>query len=158
VKVVVSGKLCKIYKFKTANFTISSELTCFSFFEFFFLLNIKKKRYNSVLRGDQSSITLGTNSTVQERAVISSTSPTVIGNNCVIGVGAQLSGCTLKDNTLVGVGASVESGAIIEQGAVVAAGSVVGSNVTIPAGQLWSGNPVAYLRDLTAAESDALAA
>ena len=114
--------------------------------------------YNSVLRGDQSSITLGTNSTVQERAVISSTSPTVIGNNCVIGVGAQLSGCTLKDNTLVGVGASVESGAIIEQGAVVAAGSVVGSNVTIPAGQLWSGNPVAYLRDLTAAESDALAA
>jgi hypothetical protein len=102
-------------------------------------------------------VSIGTNSTVQERVVINATTPTSIGDNVVVGVGAQLSGCTLGNHTLVGVGASVQEGAVVESGAVVAAGSVVGKGLTIPAGQLWSGNPVAYLRDLTSAESLALA-
>jgi carbonic anhydrase/acetyltransferase-like protein (isoleucine patch superfamily) len=113
--------------------------------------------YNAVVRGDQAKVSIGTNSTVQERVVINATTPTSIGNNVVVGVGAQLSGCTLGNHTLVGVGASVQEGAVVESGAVVAAGSVVGKGLTIPAGQLWSGNPVAYLRDLTSAESLALA-
>ena len=113
--------------------------------------------YNAVVRGDQAKVSIGTNSTVQERVVINATTPTSIGDNVVVGVGAQLSGCTLGNHTLVGVGASVQEGAVVESGAVVAAGSVVGKGLTIPAGQLWSGNPVAYLRDLTSAESLALA-
>ena len=111
--------------------------------------------YNAVVRGDQSKITLGINSTVQERAVI--TGQSHIGNHCVVGVGAHLASCTLQDNTLVGLGAVVQEGAVVERGAVVAAGSVVSSGTTIPSGQLWSGNPVVYLRDLTSAESQALA-
>jgi carbonic anhydrase/acetyltransferase-like protein (isoleucine patch superfamily) len=113
--------------------------------------------YNAVIRGDQCKVTIGENSTVQERAVIHATSPTSIGSNVVVGVGAQLSGCKLANHTLVGVGASIQDGAVVEEGAVVAAGSVVSSGTTIPSGQLWSGNPVAYLRDLTSAESLALA-
>jgi len=113
--------------------------------------------YNAVVRGDQAKVSIGINSTVQERVVINATTPTSIGDNVVVGVGAQLSGCTLGNHTLVGVGASVQEGAVVESGAVVAAGSVVGKGLTIPAGQLWSGNPVAYLRDLTSAESLALA-
>ena len=114
--------------------------------------------YNAVIRGDSANVTLGTNSTVQERAVIHATKPTTIGAGVVVGVGAHVSGCTLQDRTLVGVGASVQEGAVVEHGAVVAAGSVVKPGMTIPSGQLWSGNPIVYLRDLTSAESEALAA
>ena len=114
--------------------------------------------YNAVIRGDSANVTLGTNSTVQERAVIHATKTTTIGAGVVVGVGAHVSGCTLQDRTLVGVGASVQEGAVVERGAVVAAGSVVKAGMTIPSGQLWSGNPIAYLRDLTSAESEALAA
>jgi carbonic anhydrase/acetyltransferase-like protein (isoleucine patch superfamily) len=110
--------------------------------------------YNAVVRGDiGKGVTLGTNSTIQERAVVTGST---IGEHAVVGVGANLSNCTLQDNTLVGVGASVQSGATLERGSVVAAGSVVGKNKVIPAGQLWSGNPVEYLRDLTEAEKKAL--
>ena len=73
--------------------------------------------YNAVVRGDQAKVSIGTNSTVQERVVINATTPASIGDNVVVGGGAQLSGCTLGNHTLVGVGASVQEGAVVESGA-----------------------------------------
>jgi carbonic anhydrase/acetyltransferase-like protein (isoleucine patch superfamily) len=118
--------------------------------------------YGAVVRGDgnggKAGVTIGANASIQERAVVTSEGgATSIGDNVVVGVGAQVAGgCTLHANSLVGVGAVVGAGAVVEAGSVVAAGSVVGEKLTVPAGQLWSGNPCAYLRDLTAHESSTL--
>ena len=116
--------------------------------------------YGAVVRGDadNAGVKIGANASVQERAVVTSEgAPTSIGDNAVVGVGAQIAGgCTLQDNTLVGVGAVLGSGAVVESGSVVAAGSVVGDQTKIPAGQLWSGNPCTYLRDLTEHERSTL--
>ena len=112
--------------------------------------------YGAVVRGDKGQVTVGSNSSIQERAVVTAETPTTIGDNVVVGVGAQVAGATLQSNSLVGVGATVGTGAVVESGSVVAAGSVVAPKAKIPAGQLWSGNPCAYLRDLTEHERNTL--
>ena len=116
--------------------------------------------YGAVVRGDggNAGVSVGANSSIQERAVVTAEgAPTSIGDNVVVGVGAQVAGgCKLHSNALVGVGAVLGAGAVVESGAVVAAGSVVGDKITIPSGQLWSGNPCTYLRDLTEHERKTL--
>lgn len=116
--------------------------------------------YGAVVRGDRAPISIGAGTSVQERAVVASASQgnqaTTIGDSVVIGVGAQVAGCTVRNGSLVGVGASMEPGSTVEAGAVLAAGSVLPAGGKVPSGQLWSGNPAAYLRDLTAEEQASL--
>lgn len=116
--------------------------------------------YGAIVRADRTPVTIGANSSVQERAVVASpaqgSSATSIGNNVVIGVGAQVAGCTVGDGSLVGVAATMEAGSSVSSGAVLAAGSVLPAGAQVPTGQLWSGNPAAYLRDLTPEEQAAL--
>lgn len=80
--------------------------------------------------------------------------PTHVGRNAVVSSGAILHGCVLEEACLIGEGAQVMDGAKVGKGAVVAPGSFVGISKAVPAGQLWSGVPARYVRDVTQAEAN----
>ena len=78
--------------------------------------------------------------------------PTTIGNGVTIGHGAIVHGCTVGDNTLIGMGAIVLNGASIGENCIIGAGALVTQNTNIPAGSLAFGNPAKVIRSLTREE------
>ncbi|KAH7423623.1 hypothetical protein KP509_12G064300 [Ceratopteris richardii] len=113
--------------------------------------------YGCVLRGDVSSITVGSRTNIQDNSLIHvskpdmvlSARPTVIGNGVTIGHSAVLHGCTVEDNAFIGMGATLLDGVHVEKNAMVAAGAVVKQNTKISTGEVWAGNPAKMLRKLT---------
>ena len=65
-------------------------------------------------------------------------------------------GCTLEDNIYIGHGTQVLDGAIVKSKSIVEAGSIVTQGKTVPSGQLWSGVPAKYIRNLSEAEIETL--
>lgn len=107
--------------------------------------------FGAVLRGDNDRISIGTGSNVQDNAVIHADPgfPAVIGANCTIGHNAIVHGCTLEDNVLVGMGATVLNGAVIGAGSVVGANALVTEGKVFPPGSLIVGAPAKAVRSLT---------
>ncbi|KKC27130.1 gamma carbonic anhydrase family protein [Sphingomonas sp. SRS2] len=111
--------------------------------------------YNVVIRGDVHHIRIGARTNVQDGSVIhisAGTHSTVIGDDVLIGHLAMVHGCTLHDRAFVGFGAIVMDGCVIESDGMLAAGAMLTPGKRIPAGQLWSGRPAKYMRDLTPEE------
>ena len=106
--------------------------------------------YNAAIRGDQGPIVVGEDTNIQECAVLHETS--TIGKGCTIGHGAVVHGCTVGDNTLIGMGAIVLTGARIGNNCLVGAGALVTGKMDVPDGSLVLGNPAKVIRPLTAAE------
>ena len=77
--------------------------------------------YGAVLRGDDGRITVGAGTNIQDRCILHE--ETVLGKNCTVGHGAIVHGCTIGDNTLVGMGAIVLTGAVIGNNCVIGAGA-----------------------------------
>jgi len=73
-----------------------------------------------------------------------------IGHNCIIGA------CTIENEAFIGMGSIIGRGAVIEKRSMVAMGSVVPPHTIIPKGQLWGGNPIRFLRDLTGLEKESM--
>lgn len=114
--------------------------------------------YNCVIRGDVNRVVIGARSNIQDGTVIHCDSPderhpagfpTLIGADVLVGHMALLHGCTLEDRAFVGLGAIVMNAAVIEGDGMLAAGALLTPGKRIAAGQLWSGRPAAYMRDLT---------
>ena len=106
--------------------------------------------YNAVVRGDQGPIRIGRNTNIQECAVLHEGA--VVGAGCTIGHGAIVHGCTVGDNTLIGMGAIVLTGAKVGSNCLVGAGALVTGKMDIPDGSLVVGNPARVVRPLTEAE------
>lgn len=108
--------------------------------------------YGAVLRGDLDSITIGSGSNLQDNVTVHCDIgvPTVVGNGVSVGHGAILHGCTVEDDCLIGMGATVLNRAVIGAGSLVAAGSVVLEGTIIPPGSLVAGVPAKVRRELTA--------
>ena len=102
--------------------------------------------YHAVLRGDMGPITIGEDTNIQDRVVIHE--ETVVGRGCTIGHGAILHGCTVGDNTLVGMGAIVLTGARIGSNCIVGAGALVTGKMDAPDGSLILGSPARVVRPL----------
>lgn len=83
--------------------------------------------------------------------------PTEIGNNTVIGSGAVVHGCVIGAGSSIGEGSQVLDGASIGSGSIVGAGSIVTSGKVVPDGQLWSGVPAVFQRQLTKEETQRIA-
>ena len=111
--------------------------------------------YNVVIRGDANHIRIGARTNIQDGSVVhvaTSTYPTLIGDDVLVGHLAMVHGCTLHDRAFVGFGAIVMDGCVIESDAMLAAGAMLTPGKRIPSGQLWSGRPAKYMRDLSPEE------
>ena len=99
--------------------------------------------FNAVIRGDTEIITIGEGSNIQDLAVIHADNglPVVVGKHVTVGHQVMLHGCTIGDESLIGIAAVVLNGARIGQNCVVGAGSVVTEGKEFPDGSLIMGTP-----------------
>jgi carbonic anhydrase/acetyltransferase-like protein (isoleucine patch superfamily) len=106
--------------------------------------------FGCTLRGDNEEILIGAGTNVQENTVMHTDMgyPLVIGAGCTIGHKAMLHGCTLGENTLIGMGATVLNGAKIGKNCLIGAGALVTEGKEIPDGSLVMGAPGKVVRDL----------
>ena len=106
--------------------------------------------FGAVLRGDNEWIELGERSQVQDNSTLHTDPgfPLVIGTNCVIGHKVMLHGCTVGDNSLIGMGAIVLNGAKIGSGSLVGAGALVTEGKSFPDRSLIVGSPARAIRTL----------
>ena len=106
--------------------------------------------FGATLRGDNEWITIGEGSNVQDGCVLHTDigAPLTIGKNCTIGHKAILHGCTIGDNSLVGMGAIVLNHAVIGNNCLIGAGSFVGEGKVIPNNSLVVGSPGKIIREI----------
>lgn len=99
--------------------------------------------YGAVARGDMDSISIGSRSNLQDNVVVHTDTgvPTVVGNGVSVGHAAVLHGCTVEDDCLIGMSATVLNRAVIGRGSLIAAGSVVLEGTVVPPGSLVAGVP-----------------
>ena len=110
--------------------------------------------FNAVLRGDDEPIIVGARSNIQDNVVVHVNRgfPVRIGADVTIGHGAIVHGCTVGDNTVVGMGAILLDGAQVGEDCVIGAGALVTQGAVIPAGHLAFGSPAKVIRPLTPEE------
>ena len=104
----------------------------------------------ATLRGDNEMIVVGRGSNVQENCVFHTDMgfPLTIGAGCTIGHKVMLHGCTIGDNSLIGMGATVLNGAKIGKNCLIGAGALITENKVIPDGSLVMGAPGKVVREL----------
>ena len=104
--------------------------------------------FGAVLRGDNEWIELGERSQIQDNATLHTDPgfPLVVGANCVIGHNVILHGCTIGENSLVGMGAILLNGARIGANSLVGAGSLITEGKTFPDNSLIVGSPARAVR------------
>jgi carbonic anhydrase/acetyltransferase-like protein (isoleucine patch superfamily) len=108
--------------------------------------------FGAVLRGDNEPITIGQDTNLQEHTIVHTDPgcPVTVGAGCTIGHRATLHGCTIGDNSLIGMGATVLNGARIGNNCLVGAGALVTEGKVIPDGSLVVGAPAKVIRELDA--------
>ena len=106
--------------------------------------------FGAVLRGDNEWIELGERSQIQDNATLHTDPgfPLTIGANCVIGHNVILHGCTIGDDSLVGMGAILLNGVRIGKHSLVGAGALVTEGKSFPDHSLIVGAPARAIRTL----------
>jgi carbonic anhydrase/acetyltransferase-like protein (isoleucine patch superfamily) len=106
--------------------------------------------FGAVLRGDNEPIVIGDRSNVQENAVlhVDPGYPMKIGNDCTIGHGVVLHGCTIGDGCLIGMGATIMNGAKFGAGSIVGANALITENKEFPERSLIVGAPAKAIKAL----------
>ena len=114
--------------------------------------------FNAVIRGDNELITIGENSNVQDGSVLHTDPgwPLVIGSHVTIGHKAMLHGCTIGDNSLVGINAVVLNGAKIGRNCLIGANALVTEGKEIPDNSMVLGSPGKVVRELTPEQIEGL--
>ena len=107
--------------------------------------------FGAVLRGDNDLITVGDHSNVQDLSVLHTDPgcPLTIGSYCTIGHKVMLHGCTIGDNTLVGINSVILNHAVIGPNCLIGANSLIPEGKVIPEGSLVMGSPGKVVRQLT---------
>lgn len=106
--------------------------------------------FGSTIRGDNELIRIGAGTNIQENCVLHTDVgyPMTIGAGCTIGHKVMLHGCTIGENSLVGMGATILNGAKIGKNCLIGAGALITENKEIPDGSLVMGSPGRVVRDL----------
>ncbi|WP_328890214.1 gamma carbonic anhydrase family protein [Streptomyces sp. NBC_00316] len=114
--------------------------------------------YQAVLRADSASITIGADSNIQDNCTVHADPgfPATVGERVSVGHNAVLHGCTVEDDVLVGMGATVLNGAHIGAGSLVAAQALVPQGMRVPPGSLVAGVPAKVKRQLTEEELEGI--
>lgn len=110
--------------------------------------------FQCVIRSEHAQVIIKEKSNIQDRCVIHTDThfDTVIGRGCTVGHGAILHGCTIGENSLIGMGAIVLNGARIGKNSIVGAGSLVTGGRQFEDGMLIMGSPAKAIRPLTKEE------
>jgi carbonic anhydrase/acetyltransferase-like protein (isoleucine patch superfamily) len=116
--------------------------------------------YGAVLRADVETIHIGEGTNLQDNVTMHSDAgiPARLGARISVGHGAILHGCTVEDDCLIGMGATVLNGAVIGAGSLVAAGAVVLEGTVVPPGSLVAGVPAKVRRELSPEEQEGIRA
>ena len=114
--------------------------------------------FGSVLRGDSAKITIGEGSNVQDGSVLHADVglPLTLGKHVTVGHMVQLHGCTVGDESLIGIRAIVLNGAKIGKNCLVGAGSLVTEGKEFPDGSMILGSPAKVVRQLTPEQIEGL--
>ena len=114
--------------------------------------------FGATLRGDNEKIRIGAGSNVQENTVMHTDMgfPLTVGKGCTIGHKALLHGCTIGDNSLIGMGAVILNGAKIGKNCLIGANALITEGKTIPDGSLVMGAPGKVVRELDEAAINGL--
>ena len=106
--------------------------------------------FGAVVRGDNETIVIGKRSNVQDGAVLHSDpgSPLNIGEGITIGHQAMVHGCTIGDNTLIGIGATILNGAKIGNNCIIGAHALITEGKVIPDGSMVMGAPGKVVKEL----------
>ncbi|WP_108125742.1 gamma carbonic anhydrase family protein [Saccharospirillum mangrovi] len=115
----------------------------------------------AIIRGDMHRIRIGARTSVQDGVVLHITHasdynpngyPLTIGDDVTIGHQACLHGCTIGNEVLIGIGATVLDGAVVEDQVVIGAGSLVPPGKRLESGYLYVGSPARQKRPLSDSE------
>lgn len=115
--------------------------------------------FNVVIRGDNDRISIGENSNVQDGSVlhVDAGKPLSIGKNVTVGHKVTLHGCTIGDNSLIGINAVVLNGVKVGKNCLIGANALVPENMEIPDGSMVLGSPAKIKRELRPEEIKMLA-
>jgi carbonic anhydrase/acetyltransferase-like protein (isoleucine patch superfamily) len=110
--------------------------------------------YHAVLRGDINRIVVGHHTNIQDNSVLhlADEFPCVLGNYVTVGHNAIVHACTVEDEVLVGMGATILDGAVIGRQSLIGARALVTQGVRVPPGSLVLGAPAKVVRPLTREE------
>jgi carbonic anhydrase/acetyltransferase-like protein (isoleucine patch superfamily) len=110
--------------------------------------------YNAVVRGDINRIVIGAGTNIQDNAVVhlADDYPAILGDYVTVGHSAVVHACTVEDEVLVGMGATILDGSVIGAQSIIGANALVTQGTEIPAGSLVLGSPAKVVRRLTAME------
>ncbi|UYQ60894.1 gamma carbonic anhydrase family protein [Streptomyces peucetius] len=114
--------------------------------------------YQTVLRADCGPIVIGAGSNIQDNCTVHSDPgfPVTVGERVSVGHNAILHGCTVEEDVLVGMGATVLNGAHIGAGSLIAAQALVPQGMRVPPGSLVAGVPAKVRRELTPEEQEGI--
>lgn len=114
--------------------------------------------FNAVLRADNEPITLGEGSNLQDLVAchVDDGVPLTIGRGVSVGHSAVLHGCTIEDDVLVGMHATIMNRAVVGRESLIAAGALITEGKVIPPRSLVAGVPGKVLRELTDDEVEAI--
>ncbi len=114
--------------------------------------------FNAVIRGDNEPIHIGTNSNIQDGAVLHTDpgAPLTIGSNVTVGHLAMLHGCTIGDGSLIGIHSVILNHAVIGRNCLIGANTLITEGKVIPDNSLVVGSPGKVLRTLSEEEIAAI--
>ena len=114
--------------------------------------------FGTVVRGDKATIRIGNRTNIQDLSVLHADEgvPLTIGSGVTVGHKVMLHGCTVGDDSLIGIGAVVLNGAVIGKGCLVGAGALVTEGKEFPDGSMIIGSPAKVVRQLTAEQMQGL--
>jgi carbonic anhydrase/acetyltransferase-like protein (isoleucine patch superfamily) len=110
--------------------------------------------FNAVIRADSSQIIIGDESNVQDGCVFHAEAwnKLILGKGVTVGHLAMLHGCTVGDNSLIGINSVVLDDAVIGKNCLIGANALIKSGMIIPDGSLVMGSPGRIIRDVTETE------
>jgi carbonic anhydrase/acetyltransferase-like protein (isoleucine patch superfamily) len=114
--------------------------------------------FNAVLRGDNDVITIGESTNVQDGAILHTDDgvPLTLGSHVTVGHLAMLHGCSVGDNSLIGIGAVVLNRAVIGKNCIIGAKALIPEGKIIPDNSLVMGAPGKVMREVTEHEAQFL--
>jgi carbonic anhydrase/acetyltransferase-like protein (isoleucine patch superfamily) len=114
--------------------------------------------FGAIIRGDTETIRIGEGSNIQDGSVLHADvgKPLTVGKHVTVGHQVMLHGCTIGDESLIGIGAVVLNGAKIGKNCLVGAGSLVTEGKEFPDGSMIMGSPAKVVRELSLEQIEGL--